>query len=135
MLTFNPKKIVDSMGEQSEQMSVRMSELERVFHNQREKLREEKNRNRQEISRSEKGLKEWTDEYLAKNVSRMTREAEEREKRLRGDLEQQRSHQEQTLGTLETKIEAMIERRTQAIMDRLEGLLGNKSGSRNRRAH
>ena len=29
----------------------------------------------------------------------------------------------------------MIERRTQAIMDRLEGLLGNKSGSRNRGAH
>ena len=74
---------VDSMGEQSEHMSVKMSELERVFHVHREKLREENNRNRQEISRSEKRLKEWTDEYLAKNVSQMAREAEERERRLR----------------------------------------------------
>ena len=29
----------------------------------------------------------------------------------------------------------MIARRTQAIMDRLDGLLGNRSGSRNRGAH
>ena len=32
------------------------------------------------------------------------------------------------LGTLDTKIDAMMERRTQAIMDRLDGLLGSKSG-------
>ena len=42
------------------------------------------------------------DEYLASNLSRMTREAEEREKRLRGDLEQLQSQQEQALGTLDT---------------------------------
>ena len=38
----------------------------------------------------------------------MTREAEEREKRLRGDLEQLRSQQEQTLGTLDTRIDSML---------------------------
>ena len=37
----------------------------------------------------------------------------------------------QLLGTLDTKIDAMMERRTQAIMDRLNGLLGNMSGSMN----
>ena len=36
--------------------------------------------------------------------------------------------QEQTLGTLDTKIDAMMERRTQAIMDRLGGLIGSRSG-------
>ena len=45
-----------------------------------------------------------------------------------------RSQQEQTLGTLDTRIEAMMKRRTQAIMDRLEGLLGNRSESRSRQA-
>ena len=39
-----------------------------------------------------------------------------------------RFQQEQTLGTLDTKIDAMKERRTQAIMDRLDGLLGSKNG-------
>ena len=61
----------------------------------------------------------------------MTREAEQRELRLRDDLENLRTQQEQTLGNLDTKIDAMMERRTQAIMDRLVGLLGNRSGSRN----
>ena len=68
---------------------------------------------------------------MAKNLSRMTREAEQREFLLRDDMEKLRIQQEQTLGTLETKIGAMMERRTQAIMDRLDGLLGNKSGSKN----
>ena len=49
-------------------------------------------------------------------------------------MEKFRSQQEQTLGTLDTIIDAMMERRTQAIMDRLEGLLGNRSESRSRRA-
>ena len=31
----------------------------------------------------------------------------------------------ETLGTLDTKIDAMMERRTQTIMDRLDGLLGS----------
>ena len=48
----------------------------------------------------------------------MTREAEEKEKRLRGDLEKLKSQHEQTLGTLDTRIDAKLERRTQAIMDR-----------------
>ena len=71
--------IVGSIGEQNEQMSSRMSELERAFHVERESLREEINRNRLEVSRSKKRLKERTDEHLAKNLSRMTREAEQRE--------------------------------------------------------
>ena len=82
------------MGEQSEQMSIRMSELERAVHVERESLREEINRNRQEVDKSEKRLIERTDEYLVKNLSRITREAEERERRLRGELEQLRSQQE-----------------------------------------
>ena len=120
--------IVDSLGEQNEQMSIRMSELERAVHIERESLREEINRNRQEVRRSEKRLKERTDEHMAKNLSRMTREAELRELRLRDDMEMLRIQQEQSLGTLDTKIDAIIERRTQAIMDRLDGLLSSKSG-------
>ena len=71
------------------------------------------------------------DEQLANNVSRMTREAEQRELRLRDDMEKLRTQQEQTLGTLYTKIDAMMEMRTKAIMDRLDGLLGSRSGSKN----
>ena len=52
--------IVGSIGEQNEQMSIRMSELERAVHVERESLREEINRNRQEVDRSEKRLKERT---------------------------------------------------------------------------
>ena len=120
--------IVDSLGEQNEQMSIRMSELERAVHIERESLREEINRNRQEVGRSEKRLKEKMDEHIVKNLSRMTREAEQRELRLRDDMEKLRIQQEQSLGTLDTKIDAMMERRTQAIMDRLDGLLSSKSG-------
>ena len=122
--------IVGSIGEQY-QMSMRMSELEKAVHVERESLREEINRNRQEASRSKKHLKERTDEHLAKNLSRLTREAKQRELRLRDDMEKLRIQQEQTLGTLDTKIDTMIERRTQAIMDRLDGLLGSRSGSKN----
>ena len=49
--------IVDSLGEQNEQMSIRMSELERKQLTERESLRKEINRNRQEVGRSEKRLK------------------------------------------------------------------------------
>ena len=58
----------------------------------------------------------------------MTREAEEREKRLRSDLEQLRSKQEQTLETIDTRIDATMNRRTQAKLDEMDGLLGNRSG-------
>ena len=126
---------MDSIAEQNEQMSIRMSELERAVHVERESLREKINRNRQEVSRSEKRLKERKGEHLAENLSRMTREAEQRETRLRDDMENLRIQQEQTLGTLDTRIDAMMERRTQAIMGRLDGLLGNRSGSRNREAN
>ena len=44
--------IVDSIGEQNEKMSLRMRELEKAVHVGRESLREEINRNRQEVSRS-----------------------------------------------------------------------------------
>ena len=120
--------IVGSLGEQNEQMSIRMSELERAVHIERESLREEINRNRQEVGRSEKRLKERTDEHMTRNLSRMTREAEQRELRLRADMEKLRIQQEQSLGSVDTKIDAMMERRTQAIMDRLDGLLSSKSG-------
>ena len=123
------------IGEQNEQMPRRINELERAVHVERESLPEEINRNRQEVSRSEKRLKERTDEHLAKNFSRMTSEVEQRETRLRYDMEKLRSQQEQILGTLETRIDAMMERRTQVIMDRLDGLLGNRNGSRNREAN
>ena len=46
-------------------------------------------------------------------------------------MEKLRIQQEQTLVTLDTKIDAMMERLTQAIMDRLDGLLGSRSGSKN----
>ena len=65
--------IVGSLGEKNEQMSLRMSELERAGNVERENMREEINCNRQEVSRSEKRLKERTDEHLAKNLSRRTR--------------------------------------------------------------
>ena len=116
-------------------MSLRMSELERALHVERESLREEINRNRQEVSRSQKRLKERTDDYLVKNLSRKMRKAEQRETRLGDDMEKQRSQQEQTLGTYDTRIDALMKRRTQAIKDRLDGLLGDRSGSRNRRAN
>ena len=125
--------IVDNIGEQNEQMSIRMSELERAVHIERESLREEINPNRQEVGRSKKRLKERTDEHIAKNLSRMTREAEQRELRLRDDWEKLRIQQEQSLGTLDTKIDAMMKRRTQAIMDRLDGLkVDQKKGNRTR---
>ena len=53
----------------------------------------------------------------------MTWEAEEKEKRLRSDLDQLGSQQEQTQGTLDTRIDAMLERCTQPIMDTLNGHL------------
>ena len=83
-----------SIGEQNEQMSIRMSQLKRAAHLERESLREEINRNRQEVGRSEKRLKERTDEHIAKNLSRMTREAEQRELRLKDDMEKLRIQQE-----------------------------------------
>ena len=46
--------IVGSIREQIEQMSLKMSELEMAVHVERENLREEINRNRQEVSRSKK---------------------------------------------------------------------------------
>ena len=79
--------IVGSIGEQNEQMSIRMSELERAVHNERVSLREEINRNRQEVGRSEKRLKERTEKHIAKNLSRMTREAKQREVLLRDEME------------------------------------------------
>ena len=63
-------RIVDSMGEQKEQMSTRNSELERAVHVERVSLRKEINRIRQEVSRSEKHLEERADKCLAKNLSR-----------------------------------------------------------------
>ena len=60
------------------------------------------------VSRSGKWLKERTDENLANKLSRMTKEAEQRETRLRDDMEKLRIQQEQTLGTLDTRSDAMM---------------------------
>ena len=46
-------------------------------------------------------------------------------------MEKLRIQQEQTLWTLDTKIDAMMERRNQATMERLDGLLGSRSGAKN----
>ena len=54
------------------------------------------------VGRSEKRLKERTDERIANNLWRMASEAEQRELRLRDDMEKLRTQQEQTLGTLDT---------------------------------
>ena len=86
--------IVGSIGAQNEQTSLRMSELETAVHVERESLREEINRNRQEVSRSGKRLKEKTHEYMAKNLSRITREAEQRETLFKDDMEKLRIQQE-----------------------------------------
>ena len=64
----------------------------------------------------------------------MTRAAEQKEIRLRDDMEKLRSQQEQTLGTLDTRIDAMMDGHNQFIMDRLEGLVGNRSESKSRQA-
>ena len=53
-----------------------MSEIERAVEVKRETLREEILRNKQEISQNEKRVEERTNEYLARNLSGMTREAE-----------------------------------------------------------
>ena len=68
-------------------------------------------------------------------MTRVTRALEEREKPLRADQEHFRSRQEQTLGTLDIRIDAMMERHNQAKLDRLDCLLGNRRKSRNRNAH
>ena len=73
-------------------------------------------------------MKERTDEHLAKNLSRMTSVADQRELRLRDEIEKLRIEQEQTHGILDKNIESMMERRTQAIMDRLDRLLGSRGG-------
>ena len=76
----------------------------------RETLWEEINRDRQEVGKNERRLQERTDDYLSRNLSQKTQEAEKKEKRLRGDLKQLRSQQEQTIGTLHTRIASMMER-------------------------
>ena len=54
--------------------------LNNIVSSIREQLKEkEKNRNRQQVGRSEKCLKGRTDEHISKSLSRMTREAEQRE--------------------------------------------------------
>ena len=75
------------------------------------------------------------DDYWARNLSRMKQVAKQREKRLRDNMEQFRSQQEQTFATLDTRNNAMIKRRTQAIMDRFDNLLETRSGSRNKRQY
>ena len=102
-------RIMDSMDEQNEQILIRMSEQETAVRFEGESLLEEINRNRQEVSQS--------DEYLAKNLSRMTLEAKQREQQLRGDMKRIGSQKGQTLGALNTRIDTMMERCTQAKLD------------------
>ena len=74
-------RIVDSMVEQNDQMSIRMSELEKAVHVERESLREEINNNSQEITKNEKRLRGKMDSYWVRSLSPMTREADERKKK------------------------------------------------------
>ena len=60
-------KILDNTVKQNEQMSIRMSELERAVYVERESLREQISRKRQEVHKNENCLKERTEEHLAKN--------------------------------------------------------------------
>ena len=122
------KNIVDSIGEQNEQMFIRMSELERAIHVERESLREEINRNRQEVGRSEKTLEGKNGRAHSEELVANDKRSGTERVTLKEDMEKLRTQQEQTLGTLDTKIDKMMERRTRAIMDRLDGLLGSKSG-------
>ena len=50
-------RIVDNLGEENEQMSIRMIELETAVQIQRESLQEEINRYRHEVSTSENRLR------------------------------------------------------------------------------
>ena len=61
----------------------------------------------------------------------MTREAKQREQRFIDDIEKLRSQQAQTLGTLDNR---MMERRTQALMVRLEFSL-KLEADQNKRKH
>ena len=97
--------IVGSKREQNEQMSIRMSEQERAVHVEGERNKPQKTK----VGRSEKRLKGRTEEHISKHLSRMTRQAEQRELRLRDDMEKLRMQQKQTLGTLDTKIDAMMD--------------------------
>ena len=87
---------------------LRMSELESAVHIQKESLREYVNRKRQEANRNKKRLKERSFEHLANYLSRL---AQQKELRLRDHMEELRIQQEQNLGTLDTKIDAMTEKR------------------------
>ena len=64
--------IVGTIGEQNEQMSIRMSELERAVHVEKESMREEINRNRQEVDRIEKRLKEIVANDKGSGAKRVT---------------------------------------------------------------
>ena len=59
------------------------------------------------MSQSEKRLKKRTAKHAARNVSKLMRKAEQGEQRSRD--EHFRSQQEQTPGTLDTAIDAIIE--------------------------
>ena len=83
-----------------------------MVHIERYCLRQEIHRNKQEASQSEKILKERKDERFARDLPPV---ADQREQRLRDDMEHF-SQQEQTLGTLDTKIVVTMERLTQAMM-------------------
>ena len=120
--------IVGSLGEQNEQMSIRMSELERAVHIERESLREEINRNRQEVGRSEKRLKERTDEHMTRELVANDKRGGTEGVTLKSRHGEVKNSARAVSGSLDTKIDAMMERRTQAIMDRLDGLLSSKSG-------
>ena len=61
----------------------------------------------------------------------MVPETLQSEQRLKDDIEQLRSQQEQTLGILNARINAMMERRIQARVERLDGLLETRSKPKN----
>ena len=81
-------------------------------------MREEKLRTKQEINQDEKRMMERSDDYLAKDLWRMICKIEGREQRLGEIMEYPRSQQEQAFGTLDSRLDAMMERRAQTITDR-----------------
>ena len=79
------------MNEQEEHNSKILSDLKSETHIEREGLRGEILRSKNEPSQNEKPVMERTDDYLARNFVALTREAEQREQRLRDDMEQLQS--------------------------------------------
>ena len=114
---------MDRMGEQQQQVSNTMSELERAVLLERENLWNKSfESSRRPIRRKNACKKERMTTWLS-NCHVKQRKAKQSEQRLRDYLKLLRSQQEQTLGTLESWLDAMMEIRTANKMDRLDHVM------------